>query len=92
VAAFKQVIDKLQAEVWRRDQLLKESNELIRSLSAEVAELRGQATSRAAASPQSANDAPTGDAPAGGAPTGEVVNADAAARDARLGDAPQPGK
>jgi S1-C subfamily serine protease len=42
VAAFEKVIGKLQAEVLRRDQLLVETNELVKSLSAEVEELRKQ--------------------------------------------------
>lgn len=40
--AFEKVIVKLQAEVRRRDQLLQETNELVKSLSAEVETLRKQ--------------------------------------------------
>lgn len=40
--AFEQVIVKLQAEVRRRDQLLEETNELVKSLTAEVETLRKQ--------------------------------------------------
>jgi len=61
LAAFEQVITKLQAEVRRRDQLLQESNELVRSLSAEVAALREQIAGRQiAAKAPGANPAPPG--------------------------------
>lgn len=42
LTAFEKVIAKLQAEVRRRDQLLEETNELVKSLTAEVEALRKQ--------------------------------------------------
>ncbi len=56
LSAFEKVIARLQAEVRRRDQLLEESGELIKSLTAEVESLRKAPAG--ASRPAGANDSP----------------------------------